>query len=161
VSGVSRAAGPGAGHPAVRPPAVLQVQHQPRGPAVTRPAGEPECCLSLTSQTSYVVRRYFKCHGLTSQGLPPTCRSWMLCSCWVFSSLALTSGVLSPQMHRRVTCPTCRARTAVTDLAYVDGGSKAPSTAAHDDAGDGEAAIEVKGSYSTKARSEWLPPAST
>ena len=61
-------------------------------------------------------------------------------------------GCVEPQMHRRVTCPTCRARTAVSDLAYVDGGSKALSTAAHDDTGDGEAAIEVKGSYSTKVR---------
>jgi len=64
-------------------------------------------------------------------------------------------------MHRRVTCPTCRARTAVSDLAYVDGGSKAPSTAAHNDARDGETAIEVKGSYSTKARSEQHRPGST
>ena len=78
----------------------------------------------------------------------------------LLNSFALTSFVSSLQMHRRVTCPTCRARTAVSDLAYVDGGSKAPSTAAHDDAGDGEAAIEVKGSYSTKARLERLPPGS-
>ena len=63
-------------------------------------------------------------------------------------------------MHRRVTCPTCRARTAVSDLAYVDSDSKGSSIAAYNDGGDGEAGIDVKGSYSTKARRNHFMPGS-
>ena len=40
----------------------------------------------------------------------------------------------------------------MSDLAFVDGGSKAPATAVNEAVTDGEASIEVKGSYSTKAR---------
>ena len=57
------------------------------------------------------------------------------------------------QVHRRVTCPTCRARTGVSDLAYVDGGGRnAPAATTQGTEADGEAAVEVKGSYSTKVR---------
>ena len=44
----------------------------------------------------------------------------------------------------------------MSNLAYVDGGSQA-STSARNAACDGEAAIEVKGSYSTKARQKHCP----
>lgn len=53
---------------------------------------------------------------------------------------------------RRISCPTCRARTQVADVAYVDSGrgalqggeEQACSSAAQ------EAAIRVEGSYGTK-----------
>ena len=58
------------------------------------------------------------------------------------------------QVHRRIACPTCRARTAVSQVAYVDGGrSRLESGGASTSSGcaeDAEERIEVKGSYGTK-----------
>ena len=53
---------------------------------------------------------------------------------------------------KKISCPTCRTRTKVTDVAYVDNGrgypeweeGQASSSAAQ------EAAIQVEGSYGTK-----------
>ena len=60
------------------------------------------------------------------------------------------------QAHRRIACPTCRARTAVSQIAYVDGGRSQPKGAGCSSGGgeaeEGEGRIEVKGSYGTKAR---------
>lgn len=55
---------------------------------------------------------------------------------------------------KKISCPTCRARTKVADVAYVDNGrghiegdeGQASSSAAQ------EAAIQVEGSYGTKVR---------
>ena len=53
---------------------------------------------------------------------------------------------------KRISCPTCRARTQVADVAYVDigrgalqGGDEQSCTSAAQ-----EAAIHVEGSYGTK-----------
>lgn len=64
---------------------------------------------------------------------------------------------------KKISCPTCRARTKVTDVAYVDtgrgvasqegeGGEPSCSSAAQ------EAAIQVEGSYGTKVSSSNLLP---
>ena len=65
-------------------------------------------------------------------------------------------GMLLVLQGKKISCPTCRGRTKVTDVAYVDNGwgtaqggeegGQASSTAAQ------EAAIEVEGSYGTKVR---------
>ena len=56
---------------------------------------------------------------------------------------------------KKISCPTCRTRTKVTDVAYVDNGRGVASQ--EGDGGEGscsiaaqEAAIQVKGSYGTK-----------
>ena len=56
---------------------------------------------------------------------------------------------------KKISCPTCRARTKVTDIAYVDTGR---GLASQEREGEGpscssaaqEAAIQVEGSYGTK-----------
>lgn len=58
---------------------------------------------------------------------------------------------------KKISCPTCRARTKVTDVAYVDSGrgqadgegGQASSNVAQ------EAAIPVEGSYGTKVNTWW------
>lgn len=50
---------------------------------------------------------------------------------------------------KKISCPTCRGRTKVTDVAYVDNGRQTAGTVESSDAVE-EANIEVKGSYGTK-----------
>ena len=67
---------------------------------------------------------------------------------------------------KKISCPTCRARTKVADVAYVDDGK---GVASQEGAGEGpscssaaqEAAIQVEGSYGTKASSSPSPPSSS
>ena len=63
-------------------------------------------------------------------------------------------------------CPTCRTRTLVADIAYVDagrapaeaGGGGGAAGAAEAAAAEAEDGIVVRGSYSTKARWPQAPP---
>lgn len=69
---------------------------------------------------------------------------------------------LCAQAQRRIHCPTCRTRTLVADIAYVDagrapaegggGGSNAAAAADEAAAEEAEEGIVVRGSYGTKAR---------
>ncbi|KAK9861981.1 hypothetical protein WJX84_009317 [Apatococcus fuscideae] len=63
-----------------------------------------------------------------------------------------SSGISSPKGKRHINCPTCRARTAVDDLAYVDGKAGAVKDETPDNAA-GEARLDIKGSYGTKGHS--------
>ena len=58
---------------------------------------------------------------------------------------------------KKISCPTCRARTKVTDVAYVDNGrgqSEGEEGLASSSAAQ-EAAIPVEGSYGTKVSTCW------
>ena len=50
---------------------------------------------------------------------------------------------------KKISCPTCRGRTKVTDVAYVDNGRQTAGALESSSAVE-EANIEVKGSYGTK-----------
>lgn len=50
---------------------------------------------------------------------------------------------------KKISCPTCRTRTKVTEVAYVDNG-RSPTGAVASSSAQDEANIEVKGSYGTK-----------
>ena len=81
-----------------------------------------------------------------------------MCQCYIDLRLAA-------QAQRRVLCPTCRTRTLVADIAYVDAG-RAPAAGAGSGGGGADAAadadvaaleaaeerIVVRGSYGTKVR---------
>ncbi len=54
------------------------------------------------------------------------------------------------QANRHIHCPTCRARTKVTDIALVDAGRSAAKEEGQSDALADEEQIVVSGSYSTK-----------
>ncbi|KAG2482055.1 hypothetical protein HYH03_018991 [Edaphochlamys debaryana] len=67
----------------------------------------------------------------------------------------------APYSHQRITCPTCRARVHIADIAYIDAGREPASGPAEGGPGAGgagedggrwagEAAVVVRGSYGTK-----------
>ncbi|EIE26712.1 hypothetical protein COCSUDRAFT_59229 [Coccomyxa subellipsoidea C-169] len=57
-----------------------------------------------------------------------------------------------PMVNRHIHCPTCRARTKVTDIALVDAGRSAAKEEGQSDALADEEQIVVSGSYSTKGQ---------
>ncbi len=84
------------------------------------------------------------------QPLPPKTLSGIMQTS--YRCCAALSAVHAAIQGKKISCPTCRARTKVTDVAYVDNGrgypeweeGQASSSAAQ------EAAIQVEGSYGTK-----------
>lgn len=62
----------------------------------------------------------------------------------------MTCAGLCAQAHRYISCPTCRQRVRVSDIAYVDSGRAVATEASGSLDVDEEGKQVVKGSYSTK-----------
>ncbi|KAK9841676.1 hypothetical protein WJX74_009916 [Apatococcus lobatus] len=60
-----------------------------------------------------------------------------------------SSSISSPKGKRQINCPTCRARTGIDDLAYIDGKAGNVKDEGQENAA-GEARLLVKGSYGSK-----------